>query len=58
MHHGHGLRDNLVAPACDEAADNEEVKIDEEDSTETEAANIAPDPGQPTRLQVEEHRIR
>ncbi len=45
----------LVAPAGDEAAEGE-IRIDDEQDTEVEPVKLAPDPGQPTLRQIEDHR--
>ncbi len=45
----------LVAPAEDEAAEGE-IRIDDEQDTEVEPVKLAPDPGQPTLRQIEDHR--
>ncbi len=45
----------LVAPAEDEEAEGE-IRIDDEQDTEVEPVKLAPDPGQPTLRQIEDHR--
>ena len=53
-----GLGGSLVAPTFDDVGDNEEVLVQEELDTEVEPLKTAPDPGQPTKRQVEEHRTQ
>ena len=48
----------LLASTEGEAEGGEEIEIKDEGSEETENIKIAPDPGQPTARQVEEHRQR
>ena len=45
----------MVAAAVDEEAGGE-ISIENEVDTEVEPVKMAPDPGQPTQRQVEDHR--
>ena len=46
----------LLAPAVDGEAGGEEIVIKDDAEDEVEPLKLAPDPGQPTERQVEEHR--
>ncbi len=46
----------MVASAEEVDDEPEEVQIEEERDTDVEPLRVAPDPGQPTETQLEEHR--
>ena len=51
-----GLGEKLVAPATEEEAEGAEVNIEDDIDEEVEPVKMAPDPGQPSEKQVEDHR--
>ena len=50
------VRDTCI-PTSVTAGYEEEIRIEDEDTEEAAAPKIVPDPGQPTKEQLEQHRV-